>query len=96
MSFVYSCIAPLTRCDFFVEEMETTHSFYNHGHDGPPSLLPHHISWIDVIDVRARSPFTVSGALHDSDGEKAEAPSTPCIIPVVGSKMPLRFLLRCN
>jgi hypothetical protein len=30
--------------------------------------------------------------LHGSDGEKAEAPSTPHIILVVGSKMPLHFL----
>jgi hypothetical protein len=29
--------------------------------------------------------------LHGSDDEKAEAPSTPCIIPVVGSEMPLQF-----
>jgi hypothetical protein len=66
--------------------METTHSFQSHGCDGPPSLLPRHASWIDVVDVRARSPFVMSGALHSSDGEKAEAPSTPCIIPVVGSE----------
>jgi hypothetical protein len=68
--------------------------------DGSPSLLPCHISWIDVVDVRDQSPFVVSGALHGSDGEKAEAPSTPCIIPIVGSKMSLRFsftvqLVRC-
>jgi hypothetical protein len=40
---------------------KTTHSFHSHGRDGPPSLLPHHVSWIDVVVVQARSPFTVSG-----------------------------------
>jgi hypothetical protein len=45
------------------------HSSQSRGHDGPPSKLPHHISWIDVVDVWAQSPFTVSGALHGSDGE---------------------------
>jgi hypothetical protein len=54
-------------------------------------VLPHHVNWIDVVVVWARSPFIVSGALHGSDCEKVEAPSTPHIIPVVGSKMPLRF-----
>jgi hypothetical protein len=81
--------------------METTHSFQSHVHDGPPSLLPHHVSWIDIIDVRAQSPFAVSGALHSLDSEKAEAPSTPRIIPVMGSKMSLQFsstvqLARCR
>jgi hypothetical protein len=80
--------------------METTHSFQSHGRDGPPSLLPRHVSWIDVVDVQAWSPFTVSGVLHDSDRGKVEAPSTPRIIPVMGSKMPLQFssmvqLVRC-
>jgi hypothetical protein len=67
------------------------HSIQSHGHDGLPSLLPHHISWIDVVDVRARSQFAVSGAMHSLDGEKAKAPSTPHIIQVVGSEMPLQF-----
>jgi hypothetical protein len=80
--------------------METTHSFQSREHDGPPSLLLHHVSWIDVVDVWAQSPFALSGALHSLDGEKAEAPSTPRIIPVVGSEMPLQFsftvqLARC-
>jgi hypothetical protein len=48
-------------------------------------------SWIDVVDMRAQSPFKVSGVLHGSYGEKAEASSTPLIILVVGSEMPLRF-----
>jgi hypothetical protein len=61
-------------------------------YDGPPSLLSCHISLIDNVVVRARSPFTVGGVLHGSDGEKAEAPSTPHIILVMGSKMPLHFL----
>jgi hypothetical protein len=67
------------------------HSFQSHGHDGPPSLLPHHVCWIDIVDVRARFPFAVSGALYSSDGEEAKVPSTPCLIPVVGSKMLLQF-----
>jgi hypothetical protein len=51
--------------------------------------------------MRFRSPFIVGGALHGSDGEKAEALSTPCIIPGVGSEMSLQFsfmvqLARCR
>jgi hypothetical protein len=69
--------------------METTHSFQSRGHDGLPSLLPRHISWIDVVDVWAPSPSAVSGALHGSDGEKAEAPSTPHIILVMSFEMSL-------
>jgi hypothetical protein len=77
------------------------HSFQSRGCDGPPSFLPHHVSWIDIVDVRAQSPFVVSGALRGSDGEKAEVPSTPLIIPVMGSKTPLGFsftmqLARCR
>jgi hypothetical protein len=77
------------------------HSFESHGCDGPPSLMHHHVSWIDVVDVWAQSPFAVSGALHGSDGEKSEAPSTPCIIPVMGSETLLQFssmvqLARCR
>jgi hypothetical protein len=81
--------------------METTHSFQSHGCGGLPSLLPHHVSWIDVVDMWTQSPFIVSGALHGSDGEKAKAHSTPRIIPVMGSETPLRFssmvqLARCR
>jgi hypothetical protein len=91
---------PLAHWDFFVEEMETTHSFKSRGHDGPHSLLPRHISWIDVVDLRAWSPFIVNGAMHGSNGEKAEAPGTPHIIPISGTEMPLHFsstvqLVRC-
>jgi hypothetical protein len=81
--------------------MKTTHTFQSCGHDGPPSFLPCHISWIDIVDVQARSPFAVSGALHSSDGENVEVPSTPRIIPIVVSKTPLSFssmvqLARCR
>jgi hypothetical protein len=62
------------------------HSFRNHGHGGSPSLLPHHARWIDVINVWAQSPVTVSGALCGLDGKKAEAPITPRTISSVGSK----------
>jgi hypothetical protein len=77
------------------------HSFRSHGRDGPPSLLPHHISWTDVVVMQARPPFTVSGVLQGSDGENAEPPSTSRIIPVAGSKTPLQFfssvqLARCQ
>jgi hypothetical protein len=71
--------------------METAHSFQSHGRDWLPSLLPHHVSRVDIVDVWARSPFAVSGALHGSDSEKAEASSTPHIILVVGFEMPLWF-----
>jgi hypothetical protein len=68
-----------------------THSSRNRGLDDLPSLLPRHPWWIDVLDVRARSPLTVSGALHGLDGEKAEALSMPCTIPGVGFERPFQF-----
>jgi hypothetical protein len=54
-------------------------------------LLPHHARWIDVVDVRVRSPLEASEALHSLDGEKPEAPRTPRFIPGVGSELPLQF-----
>jgi hypothetical protein len=35
-------------------------------------LPPGHVRWIDIVVMQTRSPFVVSGALHDSDGEKVE------------------------
>jgi hypothetical protein len=58
---------------------------------GSPSLLPHHVGWIDVVDVRVQPPLAMSGALRGLDEEKAEAHSTLCIIPSVGFERPLRF-----
>jgi hypothetical protein len=46
---------------------------------------------VDVVDVQAQSPLAVSGALCDLDGKKAEALSTPCFIPGVGSERPFQF-----
>jgi hypothetical protein len=56
-----------------------------------PSLLLRHTRWINVVDVRARSPSIVSGALRGLGGERAEAPSTPHTISGVGSERPLQF-----
>jgi hypothetical protein len=70
---------------------KVTHSSRNHGRDGSPSLLPHHARWIDVVDIQARSPLAVSGALHGLGGERAKAPSTPRTIPGVGFERPLQF-----
>jgi hypothetical protein len=70
---------------------KATHSSQNRGPDGSPSLLPHHAGWINIIDMRARSPLAVSGALHGLGGKKAKAPSTPRTIPGVGFEQPLRF-----
>jgi hypothetical protein len=36
---------------------------------GPPSLLPCHASWVDVVDVLARSPLAVDGVVLGPDGE---------------------------
>jgi hypothetical protein len=91
MSFVLSYVAPLARWDFFVEQMEIMHSFQSHGHDGLPSLLPHHISWIDIVDVRAWSPFIVCEVLYHLDGRKVEAANSPHIIPCMGSRPSLQF-----
>jgi hypothetical protein len=65
----------------------------NCGHDRSPSLLPHHVGWIDVVDVRAWSPLAVSGALCGLDGKKAKAPSTPRTIPSMGFERSLWFSL---
>jgi hypothetical protein len=53
-------------------EYQTPHSFRSRGCDGPPSLLPRHVGWIDVVDVWAQSPLIVSEALDDLDGEKSQ------------------------
>jgi hypothetical protein len=70
---------------------KATCSSRNCGLDDSPSLLPRHAEWIDVVDVRARSPLVVSEALRGLDGEKAKAPSMPRTIPGMGSKQPLQF-----
>jgi hypothetical protein len=43
------------------------------------------------MDVRARSPLVVSGALCGLDGEKAKALSMSCTIQGMGSERPFRF-----
>jgi hypothetical protein len=68
---------------------KVTHYSENHGRDDSPSLLPCHAEWIGIVDVRAQSPLTVSGALCGLDGEKVEAPSMPHTISGVGSERPL-------
>jgi hypothetical protein len=69
------------------KKQETHTPLHSRVHDGPPSLLPRHVGRIDVVVIRAQSPFVVSGALHGLDGEKAETPGTPCIISGVGSEL---------
>jgi hypothetical protein len=71
--------------------METTHSFLSCERDRPPSLLPHRVAWVGVVSVWDQPPFVASGTLQGSDGEKANAPSTPLINPSVGSKPSLWF-----
>jgi hypothetical protein len=61
------------------------------GCDVSPSLLPHCAGWIDIVDVRARSPLAVSGALYGLDGEKAKALSTSSTIPSMGSERSFQF-----
>jgi hypothetical protein len=46
------------------------------------------------MDVQARSPLVVSGALCGLDGEKAEVLSMPRTIPSVGSEWSFWFSLR--
>jgi hypothetical protein len=79
----------------------TTCSSQNCGCDGLPSLLPHHAGWIDVVDVWARSPHLLSGALCGLDSEKAEVLSTSPTIPGVGSEWsfwfsPIIQIARCQ
>jgi hypothetical protein len=64
---------------------------HSHVHDGLPSLLPHYTRRNDVVVIRSRSPFIVSGALHGFDGEKAKVPGMPRIILGVDSEPSLRF-----
>jgi hypothetical protein len=54
-------------------------------------LLAYHASWVDAVDVWARSPLTVNGALRGLVGEEVEAPSMLRTIPDLGSERPLRF-----
>jgi hypothetical protein len=70
---------------------EATHSSRSHGRDVPPSLLPHHAGWIDIVDVWAQSPLAVSEVLHGLGGKRAKAPSMTRTILGVGSKHLLRF-----
>jgi hypothetical protein len=70
---------------------ETKHTFQSREHDGPLSLLLHRIRCIDAAVMRAQSPIVMSGPLHGLDGEKAEAPSTPHIIPGVGFEPSFHF-----
>jgi hypothetical protein len=72
---------------------KATHPFLSHGHDGSPSLLPLHAGRIDIVDMWARSPLDVSGALCGLDDEKVEVPSTLRTIPDVGSERSLQFTL---
>jgi hypothetical protein len=52
---------------------------------GSSSLLPCHASWVDIVDVWARSPLIVIGALHGLDGKEVKVTSMTCTIPDVGS-----------
>jgi hypothetical protein len=63
----------------------------SHGHDGLPSLLPCHVGWIDIVDVRAQSPPAVSEVLRGLGGERAKAPSTSRTILNLGFERPLQF-----
>jgi hypothetical protein len=65
--------------------------FHSRVHDGPPSLLPHHAGRNDVVAMRARSLFTVNGALHDLGGKKIKVLGTPCITLGAGFEPSLQF-----
>jgi hypothetical protein len=82
---------PLACWDFSVKETGNRHPFHDHVRHGPPSLLPHHVERLDVVVIQARSPFTVSGALHGLDGKKAKALGTPHIISGMGTEPYLWF-----
>jgi hypothetical protein len=82
---------PLACWGYSIEEQRPQTLLQNHGHDGSPSLLPRHVGWIDIVDVRAQSPLAVSGALRGLGGKKAEVRSTLCTISSVGSEWLLWF-----
>jgi hypothetical protein len=63
-----------------------THSSQSLGHDGSPLLPLCHAGWIDVADVRAASPLTLSEVLRSLDGKNDEVPGPPCTNPDVGSE----------
>jgi hypothetical protein len=46
-------------------------------------LLPHHARRIGLVDVRARSPLTLSVVLCKLGDERTKAPITPCAIPII-------------
>jgi hypothetical protein len=71
---------------FLHRRTKATHSFRSRGCGGSPSLLAHRDGRINVVDVWARLPLTVSGVLCGLDGKKIKAPSMPCTIPSVGFK----------
>jgi hypothetical protein len=60
------------------------YSSRDRGRGGSPSLLPRHAEWINAVDVQAQSLHAVSGPFNGLNGEKANAPSTPCTILGVG------------
>jgi hypothetical protein len=60
---------------------------------GSPSLMPRPAERVNIVDMWARSPLTVSGVLHSLNGEKAEVPSPPCIIPSMSSEWTLQFYM---
>jgi hypothetical protein len=62
----------------------TMHFSQSHGFDGLPPLLLCHAGWIDVADMWALSPRTVSEALYGLDGKKPEALGLPRTIPDMG------------
>jgi hypothetical protein len=54
-------------------------------------LPPCDASWIDIVDMWARSTLALDGVLHGLDGEEVEAPSMPRTILDMGSERLLIF-----
>jgi hypothetical protein len=85
---MWSRVVLLVCWGYFIDETEATHSSQS---DGSPSLLPHYANQVDIVDVWARPPLTVSGALCGSDGVEVEAPSLLRTILDVGFEWPFQF-----
>jgi hypothetical protein len=56
-------------------------------------LAPHHVGLVGVSGMRDQPLFMVSGTLHGSSGEKANALNAPLINPGTGFKPSVRLSL---
>jgi hypothetical protein len=54
---------------------------------------PHSVGWVGVTGMRYQPPFVVSGTLHGSGGERADAFNAPLINLGMGYELSLQLSL---